>query len=189
MSTVAANEGWKALLRSWQEADIPQGWHAEIGEKGITMVPPPGNGHNLIASLVHRALFEAVPQKWGVYQTLGISVVGLRRLYVPDLVVMPVAVLSRAELDPVPARSAKLVVEIVSQSNARLDRVEKLRAYAEAEVPVYLMIDRFNEHGPLVTVFSEPVEGHYREIMSGLFGSQIELPGPIDLKLDTNDFR
>ncbi|SDX06899.1 Endonuclease, Uma2 family (restriction endonuclease fold) [Amycolatopsis xylanica] len=189
MSTVARNEGWNALLRSWQEADIPEGWHAEVCEGGITMVPPPGVDHNLIAGVVHRALLGAVPREWGVYQTLGISVVGLRRLYVPDLVVMPVEALTRADLDPVPASSAKLVVEIVSPSNARVDRVEKLRAYAEASIPVYLMIDRFDEHGPLVTVFSDPADGHYREIMAALFGSRIELPEPINLKLDTNDFR
>ncbi|WP_370945010.1 Uma2 family endonuclease [Amycolatopsis sp. cg5] len=188
MGTVAVDEGWRALVRSWRETDVPDGWRAEICEGEVTMVPPPGVEHNLIADLVHRALLGAVPREWGVFQTLGVSVADLRKLYVPDLVVMPVEALSRADLDPVPASGAKLVVEIVSPANARVDRVEKLRAYAEAAVPLYLLIDRFDEHGPLVTVFSEPVAGHYREVNAALFGSLIELPEPIGLKLDTNDF-
>ncbi|WP_412077248.1 Uma2 family endonuclease [Streptomyces xanthophaeus] len=58
--------------------------------------------------------------------------------------------------DPVDAAEALLVVEITSKSNAEDDRKKKLWAYAHAPVPVYLLIDRFDEHGPTATLFTGP---------------------------------
>ncbi|MFE0026055.1 Uma2 family endonuclease [Amycolatopsis sp. NPDC059021] len=180
---------WDALLRAWQELDVPEGWHAEILEGGITMTPPPGNGHNRIAERVHRALIGVLPSEWGVYQTLAVSVTSLRRLFEPDLVVVPETELSALpDAMPVPADRAKLAVEIVSKSNARTDRVEKLRAYALAPVPLYLLIDRFAEAGPLVTLFSDPADGHYQSSHGVPFGGKITIPEPIGLVLDTKEF-
>ncbi|WAL66238.1 Uma2 family endonuclease [Amycolatopsis cynarae] len=186
---VEFSSDWGALLRAWWELDVPEGWRAEILEGGVTMSPPPGNGHNLIADLVHRSLVRAVPVDWSVLQTLGVSIPGLKRLYEPDLVVVPRAELvARPDRVPVPAVLAKLAVEIVSRGNARTDRVEKLRAYAQAPVPLYLLIDRFDDEGPTVTLFSEPVDGHYRTAERVPFGDSVTLPSPIDLVLDTKEF-
>jgi Uma2 family endonuclease len=79
-------------------------------------------------------------------------------------------------------------VEIVSKSNARMDRVEKLRAYAIAPVPLYLLIDRFADSGPSVTLFSEPLDGHYRHSEQVPFGAKITVPEPFGLVLDTKEF-
>lgn len=186
---VEFDRDWGALLRAWQELDVPEGWRAEILEGGVTMSPPPGNGHNLIADLVHRSLVRALPIDWSVLQTLGVSIPGVRRLYEPDLVVVPRAELSgRSDQVPVPAALAKLAVEIVSRGNAGTDRMEKLWAYAQAPVPLYLLIDRFDDEGPTVTLFSEPVDGHYRTVERVPFGDSITLPSPIDLVLDTKEF-
>lgn len=65
---------------------------------------------------------------------------------------------------------------------------EKLRAYACAPVPLYLLVDRFDEAGPAVTLFSDPVDGHYRESKQVSFGEPIALPAPVELKLETADF-
>ncbi|TVT59053.1 Uma2 family endonuclease [Amycolatopsis rhizosphaerae] len=191
MGTIPVEFGsdWDALLRAWWELDVPEGWRAEILEGGVTVSPPPGNGHNLIADLAHRGLVRAVPVDWSVLQTLGVSIPGVKRLYEPDLVVVPRAELvARPDQVPVPAVLAKLAVEIVSRGNARTDRVEKLWAYAQAPVPLYLLIDRFDDEGPTVTLFSEPVDGHYRTVERVPFGDSITLPSPIDLVLDTKEF-
>ena len=189
MNAAANDSSWDALLRTWQQLDVPEGWRAEIVEEGIRMTLPPGNGHNVIAGRVHRALLGVISQDWDVYQTLAISVVSMQRLYEPDLVVVPVAELSgRRESEPVPGDRARLAVEIVSRSNARMDRVEKLRAYAIAPVPLYLLIDRFADSGPSVTLFSEPVDGHYRHSEQVPFGAKITVPEPFDLVLDTKEF-
>ena len=191
MSTASLGLGgdWDALLRVWQELDVPEGWRAEILEAGVTMTPPPGNGHNVIAGRLIRRLATALRDDWDVYTTLGVSVRGIKRLYEPDLVVVPRADLnSRPDREPVPASLAKLVVEIVSRGNARTDRVEKLWAYAQAPVPLYLLIDRFDEAGPTVTLYSEPEDGHYQRSERVPFGEAITLPPPIGLVLETKEF-
>lgn len=191
MSAVAVDHrgSWEALLLTWQELDVPEGWRAEIVEGGIAMTFPPGNGHNLIVGRVHRQLVAATPRDWAVCQTLAIAIPGAKRLYQPDLVIVPRAELTgRPDDDPIPAGRAKLAVEIVSTGSARTDRVEKLRAYGEAAIPLYLLIDRFAEHGPSVTLFSEPADSHYRRFEQVRFGSKIELPEPINLTLITEDF-
>ncbi|MFD9958125.1 Uma2 family endonuclease [Amycolatopsis sp. NPDC058986] len=190
MSAAAVGQGWDALLRTWRELDVPEGWRAEIIEGGIVvMTPPPGRGHNLIADVLHPAVKTAVPREWAVLQTLGVSVPGLCRIYEPDLVVVPRAVVSAgADSEPVPAEEAKLAVEIVSKNNARTDRVEKLRAYAVAGIPLYLLIDRFADEGPWVTLFSKPVDGHYRHTDGVPFGGKITIPEPVGLVLDTKEF-
>ncbi|MDX3696519.1 Uma2 family endonuclease [Streptomyces europaeiscabiei] len=47
------------------------------------------------------------------------------------------------------------------------DRVDKLIGYAEADIPVYLLVDRDNN---TVTVFSEPKDGRYQQFPSYPWG-------------------
>jgi Uma2 family endonuclease len=63
-----------------------------------------------------------------------------------------------------------------------------MRGYAHAPVPLYLLIDRYDEDGPAVTLSSDPLDGHYQRTMRVPFGESVELPEPIGLTLDTSDF-
>lgn len=90
--------------------------------------------------------------------------------------------------DPVDATEALLVVEITSQSNADDDRKKKLWAYAHAPLPVYLLIDRFDEHGPTATLFTEPHNGAYKHAVRVAFGEELRLPEPFALTVDTGSF-
>ncbi|WP_431929145.1 Uma2 family endonuclease [Amycolatopsis tucumanensis] len=177
---------WETRLREWQNLDVPEGWRAEITLAGVTLTPPVDTGRSRIAASVHRALVRSVPEDRAILQKLGVSIRSASRLYVPGLVVVPHhELLSRPDNVPVPAEAAELVVEIVSQGNARTDRVEKLWAYAQAPVPLYLLIDRYAEPKPSVTLFSDPVDGHYRRSEQVSFGEEIRLPAPFDLVLAT----
>ncbi|MCX4584493.1 Uma2 family endonuclease [Streptomyces sp. NBC_01481] len=183
---------WDYLLSTWQELDVPEGWRAEIDEGLITLVPPPDDGHNLIAEQVHWALRNAAPEGWGVYQTLGLFIYRLERLYIPDLVVVPKKLLAerakKKEKAPLAAAEAALAVEITSKSNASHDRSSKLSAYASGAVPLYLLIDRYDEGGPSVTLFSEPRNGMYRTGLRKPFGEPVPLPEPFSTELDTSEF-
>ena len=79
-------------------------------------------------------------------------------------------------------------MEITSRGNAETDRKTKRWSYAHAGVPQYLLIDRFDEDGPAVTLFSNPVDGHYQHVTRIPFGEKISLPAPFDLDLDTDGF-
>ncbi|WP_406138687.1 Uma2 family endonuclease [Streptomyces sp. NBC_01089] len=83
---------------------------------------------------------------------------------------------------------ALLVVEITShdRDTNRRDRVEKPVAYAEAEIPVYLLIDREDN---AVTVFSSPKGGTYQENVSYPYGKAVELPSPLGITLETEELK
>ncbi|MET9515416.1 Uma2 family endonuclease [Streptomyces sp. NPDC002994] len=182
---------WDFLLQAWRELDVPEGWRAEIDGGRIVLVPPPHAHHNGIADAVQRTLYGDLPGTLGVYQTLGIHIAPLDKLYVPDLVVMPrelIAAMDADTSDPVDASEALLVVEITSKGNAKDDRTKKLWAYAHAPVPAYLLIDRFDEHGPTTTLFTEPQNGAYKLSERIPFGEQVRLPEPFGGLLDTGAF-
>ncbi|MEV2274474.1 Uma2 family endonuclease [Nocardiopsis sp. NPDC049922] len=180
---------WDYLLRTWQELDVPDGWRAEIlNDNGVVLVPPPSDPHNIIASLVHRVLVRSVPDEWHVFQTLGVQVSAVERLYVPDVIVMPEDVVLDPSQSPSPAEEASLVVEIVSRSSMSTDRDKKLWGYAYAPVPLYLLIDAFAGEGPSVTLYERPGNGRYNRATTVEFGDKISLPMPFNLELDTSRF-
>ncbi|MFE9856469.1 Uma2 family endonuclease [Streptomyces sp. NPDC005780] len=183
---------WDYLLRTWQELDVPEGWRAEIDEGQIVLVPPPHAHHNGIAAKVQRRLYTHLPDELEIYQTLGVHVAPLDRLYVPDLVVMPAELIDAADSetsDPMDASEALLIVEITSKGNARDDRTKKYRAYARAGVPMYLLIDRFDTRGAMATLFTEPNEdGTYKRSDPVPFGKPLVLPAPFDVTLATDAF-
>ncbi|MFH9425845.1 Uma2 family endonuclease [Streptomyces sp. NPDC017529] len=71
---------------------------------------------------------------------------------------------------------------------AKTDRTKKLWAYAHAPVPAYLLVDRFDEHGPTTSLFTEPQNGAYKHAERAPFGEAVELPGPFFGTLHTAPF-
>ncbi|MFI7138526.1 Uma2 family endonuclease [Streptomyces massasporeus] len=81
-----------------------------------------------------------------------------------------------------------MAVEITSRdrdTNQR-DRIDKPLGYAEAGIPVYLLIDRDNQ---TLTVFSEPEGGRYQQISPHPWGAAVELPAPVNITLDTEKLK
>ncbi|CAM5471833.1 Uma2 family endonuclease [Streptomyces abikoensis] len=81
-----------------------------------------------------------------------------------------------------------MAVEITSwdpDSDSR-DRIEKPEAYAQAGIPVYLLIDR---ESCGVTVYSDLEEGAYRSCVARAFGARIELPDPVGITLETEKLK
>lgn len=186
---IGSDREWERMLLAWRELDVPEGWRAEIREEGIALTPPPAVGHADIDSVVNLALTTGLDRKWRVCHDLGLTIEHLKRLYEPDITVLAAERLRQfTDGTEIPVEYVELVVEIVSQSNARTDRVEKLWAFGQAGVPLYLLIDRFDADGPSVTLYSDPEDGHYRQIRKVPFGKPVELPEPIGLTLETSDF-
>jgi Uma2 family endonuclease len=186
-STASGHE-WDDIVRIWQETDAPEGCKVEIIEGIVTVAPPPSNAHNDIADLVQRELYQVIPRDWGIYQTLGTAVPSRDGLYMPDLAVAPREVLRAEKRNYVPAAAAELVVEITSKSNASNDRIKKAAGYAQAGVPLYLLIDSWAPGGPTITLYGEPQGDVYRVLRAGKFGDEFMLPEPFNLELDTGEF-
>lgn len=141
---------------------------------------------------MHRALLRGAPEDCGVFQTLGVQIAPLEKLYVPDLVVMENALLSSADAERdeyvLDASEALLVAEITSRRTAKHDRAGKLWGYAHAPVPLCLLIDRFERPGPTVTLYSRPEDGGYQRSVRVPFGEPVTLPDPFRIELNTSAF-
>ncbi|MFE9427169.1 Uma2 family endonuclease [Kitasatospora sp. NPDC006697] len=77
-----------------------------------------------------------------------------------------------------------MVVEVTSydsDTDAR-DRREKVSAYAETSIPVYLLIDRERCE---VLVYSAPSNGVDGDLIRRPFGKDVEIPAPVSVVLDT----
>ncbi|MET7714710.1 Uma2 family endonuclease [Streptomyces sp. NPDC005407] len=81
-----------------------------------------------------------------------------------------------------------MTVEVTSHDpdTDKRDRVEKPVGYAEAGIPVYLLIDR---EACSVTVHAEPEGGSYRSITTRPFGAVVELPDPVGITLETEKLK
>ncbi|MYS12012.1 Uma2 family endonuclease [Streptomyces sp. SID6041] len=193
MSALAAEpqygqgNGWEDLVRRWESMDRPEGCKVEIIEGIITVAPSTASRHNSIASQVHRRLVLGIPKEWGVVQTQAIAVPARRGMFIPDIAVLPLAVLD-APGQYVAADAVELVAEVTSPSNANHDRISKAAGYAAAGIPLYLLIDSFASGGPTVTLYGEPKGDVYRVLRAGPFGEEIHLPAPFGLTLDTAEF-
>lgn len=178
---------WEYLLRTWQDLEVPEGWRPGLTVEGIQMTPPPGGQHNLIADLIHETLMRARPAGCGIFQAQGVSVAKVGAIYVPDLCVAPRSAIPHGS-DPVPAEHVLLAVEITSRSNAEHDRKKKRWAYAHGPIPQFLLIDAFDEDGPAVSLFSDPVQGVYSRTIRIPFGEPIKIGAPFGVELDTAGF-
>ncbi|MFF3393636.1 Uma2 family endonuclease [Streptomyces sp. NPDC002669] len=178
---------WDDLVRIWEETDAPEGCKVEIIEGIVTVSPPPSKDHNTTAELLQRKLYSVIPEDWGIYQTLGVSVPGRAGLYIPDLVVVP-RVMATGPGNRIPAEEARLVVEITSKANANHDRIGKVRGCAKAGVGLFLLLDPWHSGRPTATLYGEPDGGTYRVLDTVECGEKLTLPEPFGLVLDTGVF-
>ncbi|MFG3283014.1 Uma2 family endonuclease [Streptomyces sp. NPDC048111] len=86
--------------------------------------------------------------------------------------------------DWVEPEAVLMVVEVTSwdSDTHRRDHVEKPRAYAETGIPVYLLIDRAKCE---VSVYSQPNGRRYESVHIVPYGTDIALPDPVGITLQT----
>jgi hypothetical protein len=73
-------------------------------------------------------------------------------------------------------------------SNANHDRIKKTHGYAQAGVPLYLLLDPWHSGRPTATLYGAPENGTYRVLDSVEYGEKLTLPAPFDLDIDTSTF-
>lgn len=172
------------ILELHDKFESPEGHKAEVIGGNIIVSPSPSGRHGLIYDELHAQLRRLLPGSLAVTTTVTLSMPATSERYIPDLLVISKHVLNTDDW-LFPASDAELVVEIVSPSNARHDRVTKVRGYAASGVPIYLLVDPLERS---VTLFSEPAGDCYRQVHKVPFGSMVILPEPYAGKLDTSVF-
>lgn len=158
--TLSANP--TLIERRWTAAEylrLPEGppyYELEDGEL-IEMVRPRGK-HQKIIGRLFALLDEFVErEKLGeVWPEVAVQL-SATRIYIPDLSFLLTENLNRFPEDVTIQGSPDLVVEIVSPSTASRDRSQKLRAYYQAGVPWYWLV----ESDPLlITEYRHTADGY-----------------------------
>ncbi len=138
----------EVLWQAWKAMDLPEGYRAEIIEGSIEVSPTGRRRHTVLTNRLRRAL-EAHLANGDLQAFQDGNLIHGRKICIPDLFVGP------EDLDEIPdeeglgvdATRVALVAEVVSPGKEahRRDHIRKRRWYAQAGIPVYLVIDDFDD--------------------------------------------
>lgn len=149
--------------------------------------PMPDGDHDTIIEWLTRLCIQARAD-WWLYADRGLRIDGYRRGNArPDGTLAPTGTFA-GQGEWANADGVLMTVEVTSHdhdTDAR-DRVEKPRAYAQAGIPVFLLVDR--RYGE-VQVHSEPEDGRYTRRLIVPFGKVVTLPEPVGIELDTEPLK
>lgn len=162
---------------------LPEGFTAELINGRIIVSPPPDGDHNENVVYIARQI-HASTDGLQLSQEPGLAIDSYRGGRArPDGVVAPFGYF-RGQPSWAEPSGVLLVLEVTSgrEVDAEVDRTEKRDAYANTEIPVYLLLDR---HRRQVVVHWAPSGGQYTHQSSVVFGEKLSLPAPLDFELDT----
>lgn len=163
--------------------DIPHGYRTELIDGEIIVTPPAQADHEGDISRITRQVIKESKTELDVAGNLGI--ITPSNDCVPDLTIGPIEIFSGSDLWVHPT-GVELVVEVTSPTSEQRDRETKRHAYAAANIPLYLLVDRKNKS---VTLFSEPDGDEFKATRTVSFGEDLPLPAPFAFALDTSDLR
>ncbi|MCX4800998.1 Uma2 family endonuclease [Streptomyces sp. NBC_01214] len=173
----------EVLWQAWKAMELPEGHHAEIIEGSIEVSPTGRYSHGRIANeLRDRLVVFAAKSAFAARQ--DINVIHKRKAWIPDLFIAPADAEEHVTEDGlgIDASAVGLIVEVVSAGGESIsrDRTRKRSAYAHAGIPVYVLIDDYDENG-IVTVLTVPEPGKdvYRNELRAAYGTAVTIPeGP-----------
>lgn len=119
----------------WTTADLaglPDGQRYEIIDGSLIVTPGPAPLHQLLAGRVSVFLRESAPADADVVEATNLQL-STERLLIPDVIVARSAAIFAGSVALEPA-AVYLVVEVVSPSNAAMDRIFKPQLYAAAGI-------------------------------------------------------
>ncbi|MEU6968155.1 Uma2 family endonuclease [Kitasatospora aureofaciens] len=171
------------LWQAWKSMDVPEGFRAEIIEGTITLSPTGGTRHFSVNRRLGRALYDHLRGS-GYGPAQDGNVIADLKVFIPDVFVAPddVEEIEHPEGVGVLASGVPMVVETVSPgAEARKrDHVLKRRAYARAGIPVYVVIDDYDDGGTVTVLTSpDPERGVYASSTRFPYGKEAVIPeGP-----------
>jgi len=173
------------LSRGWTWTDLQQlpdddGHRYEIVDGSLHVSPGPSRPHQVAAGRIRDLLVSAAPDDVEVLETVDVDMGD--SVFEPDVVVMPAAA-AYSPAGPLEPGQVLLVVEVVSPSSRRMDRLVKPSALAEAGVPAYWRVELDGPGAPLVVVYA--LDGKvYREVgsVSAEESVVVDAPFPVELR-------
>ena len=163
-------------------ARLPDGPHYEIIDGSLLVSPPPALFHQRSSLRLVEQIGLAAPPEWEAVLTSGVDVdVSFLE---PDIVVA-----RTAAVDANPKRLASadvlLVVEVISPSNASIDRHEKPVRYAQAGIPHFWRVELEGDRSPYVVRYGLDDSGvRYAELGAVHAGEEetVDIGFPVTLR-------
>jgi Uma2 family endonuclease len=171
-------------LDDWESLDPQEGRRIELVDGRFVVTPAPAVKHQRAGDRLVRILDDAVAGE-GMEALTAVGVrVNEHFGYIPDVVVAT----ERIEAVSVDVEDVALVVEIVSPSTKKSDRLEKPAALAAAGVPAYWRVELDGADDP--TIYCYRLDGGtYTEVVTLTSGSagSVVVTGTISVTLDPAD--
>ncbi|KPI07872.1 Uma2 family endonuclease [Streptomyces mirabilis] len=160
------------------------GHRVEILQGRLIATPPPDGSHALSLSWLVEAFGGAGARKAGLRYVQGI---GLWLPALPDDYAIPdFSVVDEDFRDALVQKNCyapnvfRLVMEVTS-SNWSDDLGPKVESYAEAGIPVYIVVDRKHDE---VLLYQDPVDGKYDAPQRFKRGQSVPVPDSVGVSLD-----
>ncbi|WP_306186646.1 MULTISPECIES: Uma2 family endonuclease [unclassified Streptomyces] len=162
---------------------VPEGYRVEIVGGNVFMTPQRDTHWNITFRIA-----GVVAAKFGVervFSDVRIDFPGHENGLCPDVALLKDSA-KKDETGHWRYQDVVFVAEVISQGTAANDYGPKRFAYAEAEVPVYVIADPYQGR---CHVYTDPKQGDYAEPTRVDFGNDIDLTGTVvDLVLKTDGF-
>lgn len=142
---------------------------------------PTGDHNNVIALLLMQIMGVVSERNWRIWTNIKMFLGSQADRYIPDLVIVPPKPRMWGD-DEVYGDSTLLAVEVVSRSSSTDDHIVKPKNCALAEVPLYLLIDPFQD---IAILLSHPTEKGYLQQTQVPLGKPLDLPEPWKITIDT----
>ncbi|MDQ0699029.1 Uma2 family endonuclease [Streptomyces sp. W4I9-2] len=179
----------EVLLEGFLALDTPEGFRAELIEGEIVVTPPPDGDHEDYIGLIVDQVARRARTRMQFSGNKGLKLRSgggcPKNHAIPDGTFAPLELRLFRGADPwMPCEGVALVVEVTS-TKPQADREAKRRCYARGGIPLYLLIDRDDSS---VTLFSDPENDDYRQLLTIPYGKPLPLPEPFAFDLETGDF-
>lgn len=179
----------EVLLEGFLALDTPEGFRAELIEGEIVVTPPPDGDHEDYINVVLKQVLRKSRTDMDYSGNKGLKLRSggacPKNHAIPDGTFAPTGLRLFRGADPWMAPEGVALVVEVTSTKPQADREAKRRCYARGGIPLYLLIDRDDSS---VTLFSDPENDDYRQLLTIPYGKPLPLPEPFAFDLETGDF-
>ncbi|WP_405928406.1 Uma2 family endonuclease [Streptomyces griseus] len=177
------------LLEGFLSLGMPEGFRAELIDGEIVVRPLPDGDHEDYIGLIVDQVTRRARTRMQFSGNKGLKLRSgggcPKNHAIPDGTFAPLELRLFRGADPwMPCEGVALVVEVTT-TKPQADREAKRRCYARGGIPLYLLIDRDDSS---VTLFSDPENDDYRQLLTTPYGKPLPLPEPFAFDLETGDF-
>ncbi|MFI1247826.1 Uma2 family endonuclease [Streptomyces anulatus] len=179
----------EVLLEGFLALDTPEGFRAELIEGEIVVTPPPDGDHEDYINVVLKQVLRKSRTDMDYSGNKGLKLRSggacPKNHAIPDGTFAPTGLRLFRGADPWMAPEGVALVVEVTSTKPQADREAKRRCYARGGIPLHLLIDRDDSS---VTLFSDPENDDYRQLLTIPYGKPMPLPEPFAFDLETGDF-